>query len=35
VVRELTPEAIASMHGNARDYVRKGQAYKEKLIRIG
>jgi carbonic anhydrase/acetyltransferase-like protein (isoleucine patch superfamily) len=34
VVRALTPEAIAGMHGNARDYVSKGQAFKEKLIRI-
>ena len=35
VVRELTPEAIAHMHANADDYVRKGAAYKEKLVRIG
>jgi carbonic anhydrase/acetyltransferase-like protein (isoleucine patch superfamily) len=34
VLRELTPEAIASMHGNAADYVTKGLAYREKLIRI-
>jgi carbonic anhydrase/acetyltransferase-like protein (isoleucine patch superfamily) len=34
VVRVLTSEAIAGMHGNARDYASKGQAYKEKLIRI-
>ncbi|VVP44777.1 Protein YrdA [Pseudomonas fluorescens] len=34
LVRALTPEAIAGMHGNARDYVSKGQAFKEKLIRI-
>ncbi|HEN8712412.1 MULTISPECIES: gamma carbonic anhydrase family protein [Pseudomonas] len=35
VVRELSPEAIAHMHANAADYVRKGQACKEKLVRIG
>jgi len=35
VVRELTPEAIADMQSNARDYVTKGQVYKDKLIRIG
>jgi len=34
VVRELTPEAIASMHRNAADYVVRGQAYKSKLILI-
>lgn len=34
VLRELSPEAIASMHRNAADYVTKGQAYREKLIRI-
>lgn len=35
VVRELTPEAIAGMQSNARNYVTKGQVYKDKLIRIG
>ena len=34
VVRELTPEAITGMQDNAWDYVCKGQAYKDKLIRI-
>ncbi|HEN8797785.1 gamma carbonic anhydrase family protein [Pseudomonas sp. CM27] len=34
VVRELTPEAIASMQRNAAEYVGKGQAFKEKLVRI-
>jgi len=35
VVRELTPDAIAHLHANAADYVCKGAAYKEKLVRIG
>ncbi|HCV41824.1 gamma carbonic anhydrase family protein [Pseudomonas vlassakiae] len=35
VVRELSPEAIAGMHANAAEYVRKGQAFKDKLVRIG
>ncbi|MBB3269779.1 carbonic anhydrase/acetyltransferase-like protein (isoleucine patch superfamily) [Pseudomonas sp. OG7] len=34
VVRELTPDAIAAMRRNATEYVGKGQAFKEKLIRI-
>jgi carbonic anhydrase/acetyltransferase-like protein (isoleucine patch superfamily) len=34
VVRELTLEAIAGMQRNARDYVAKGQVYKDKLVRI-
>jgi carbonic anhydrase/acetyltransferase-like protein (isoleucine patch superfamily) len=34
VMRELTPEAIQSMHHNTQEYVSKGQAYKGKLIRI-
>ena len=34
VVRELTPQAIAAMQRNAAEYVDKGQAFKEKLIRI-
>ncbi|NIF28238.1 gamma carbonic anhydrase family protein [Pantoea sp. Tr-811] len=34
-VRELSPEAIAGMHANAAEYVRKGQAFREKLVRIG
>ncbi|CDF93957.1 MULTISPECIES: gamma carbonic anhydrase family protein [unclassified Pseudomonas] len=34
VVRELTPEAVAGLHRNAEDYVLKGQAYRDKLIRI-
>ncbi|MNE83644.1 Maltose O-acetyltransferase [compost metagenome] len=34
VVRELTPEAIAGLQRNATEYVGKGQAFKEKLIRI-
>jgi carbonic anhydrase/acetyltransferase-like protein (isoleucine patch superfamily) len=34
VLRELSPEVIASMHANAADYVTKGLAYREKLIRI-
>lgn len=34
VVRELTPDTIAAMRRNATEYVGKGQAFKEKLIRI-
>ncbi|MFK0270225.1 gamma carbonic anhydrase family protein [Pseudomonas asiatica] len=34
VVRELSPEAIAGMQRNAAEYVGKGQAFKEKLVRI-
>lgn len=34
VLRELSPDAIASMHRNSADYVTKGQAYREKLVRI-
>jgi len=34
VVRELTPDAIASLQRNAVEYVGKGQAFKEKLVRI-
>ncbi len=35
VVRELAPEAIANLHANTAEYVRKGQACKDKLVRIG
>ncbi|MFJ4445667.1 gamma carbonic anhydrase family protein [Pseudomonas sp. NPDC089422] len=34
VVRELSPDAIAGMQANAAGYVRKGQAFKDKLVRI-
>ncbi len=35
VVRELSAEAIANLRANAAEYVRKGQACREKLVRIG
>ncbi|CAN5176723.1 gamma carbonic anhydrase family protein [soil metagenome] len=34
-VRTLTPEAIAGMHGNTDNYVKRGQFFKTKLKRIG
>ena len=34
VLRELTPDAIASMHANAAEYVIKGQTFQDKLVRI-
>ena len=35
VVRELTPEEIATMHANTQHYVERGQQYKTALKRIG
>ena len=35
IVRELTPEEIATMHANNLKYVKRGQQYKTALKRIG